>query len=359
MKYRFLLFCVLSAIPAFGQTQTPCVINFTFTASGQASTVTAGNCNQGDNRQAGAYSWTMQYESTGFSAVTLTIQSAPGPLTPGSWVTYAGTIDTGINPNTSTSGATTTAHNGTASIPWIRMALTATGSGTVRGVLIGVQNGAAAGGSSSGGCPDPCPVVGTASSGSVPSGAPVQIAGSDGTDIRTVSTDNTGRVNVNAAITPSGTQDVNLKQVNGDTVVTGGVNGSQGVGGLAASGAAATGNPVLGGGIDGSNNARSFHTDSNGDLATYPIGLGTLTTGQQAVTGSAVALPSNSAANVCVKALIANTINVYAGPTGVTTSTGWELPPGQGQCWSLSNSNLVFVIASTTGASVSWSTTVR
>lgn len=77
--------------------------------------------------------------------------------------------------------------------------------------------------------------------------------------------------------------------------------------------------------------------------------------GQQAVTASAVALATNTAKGVCVKALVANTINVYVGPTGVAITTGDELAPGDGRCYPLDNTNRVFVIASTTGASVSWS----
>lgn len=349
------LLAFLFALPLAAQ--TPCVINFTFTASGNTP-VTAGNQNQGDNRQAGCYSWTMQYEATGFSAVTLTIQSAPGPLTPGTWVTYAGSLDTGSNPNTSTTGAVTTLHNGTVSIPWIRLNLSATGTGTVRGVLIGLQNGPAGGGGGSGGCSSPCPVVGTAAAGSPPSGDPVQVAGQDGTDIRTLSTDASGHLNVNTTPSGTGTDNVNLTQVAGTSVVTGGLAGSQGVGGLAASGAALVGDPVLIAGSDGTD-ARSIHTDINGDVGVYSVGLGTLNTGQVAVTGTAAALPSSTAASVCVKALIGNTINVYAGPSGITTSTGYELPPGQGICWNLSNASSVFVVASTTGASVAWSTTVR
>jgi hypothetical protein len=76
--------------------------------------------------------------------------------------------------------------------------------------------------------------------------------------------------------------------------------------------------------------------------------------GQQAVTASAAALASNSAANVCVKALASNALNVYLGPSGVTTSTGMELAPGNAYCVPASNTNLFYVIAASTGASVSW-----
>jgi hypothetical protein len=76
--------------------------------------------------------------------------------------------------------------------------------------------------------------------------------------------------------------------------------------------------------------------------------------GQQAVTASAVALATNTLKNICVKALAANTINVYLGPSGTTISTGMELAPGNAVCMPITNSNLLYVIASTTGASVSW-----
>ena len=88
-----------------------------------------------------------------------------------------------------------------------------------------------------------------------------------------------------------------------------------------------------------------------------PSGTGTLITGQQAVTATAVALASHASNTVCVKAFQANTINVYVGPSGTTTTTGLELAPGAGYCSPLNNSNLIFVVASTTGASVSWAIT--
>lgn len=91
--------------------------------------------------------------------------------------------------------------------------------------------------------------------------------------------------------------------------------------------------------------------------ATLPVqivGSGTLLSGQQAVTASAVALTSNACKAVTVKALVGNTINVYVGPSGITTGTGYELAPGDTISFPITNTNLIFVIASTTGASVSW-----
>jgi hypothetical protein len=91
--------------------------------------------------------------------------------------------------------------------------------------------------------------------------------------------------------------------------------------------------------------------------ATPPVqilGNGTLYSGQQAVTGTAAALATNSTKQACFKALVANAINIYLGPSGVTTSTGIELAPDEAVCLPVSNTNLVYVVASTTGASVSW-----
>lgn len=79
-----------------------------------------------------------------------------------------------------------------------------------------------------------------------------------------------------------------------------------------------------------------------------------LFTDRQAVTASAVALASHTAKTICLKAMTTNLITVYFGTVGVTTSTGFELTPGEGACLPMSNSNLIYVIASTTGASVTY-----
>jgi len=78
--------------------------------------------------------------------------------------------------------------------------------------------------------------------------------------------------------------------------------------------------------------------------------------GQQSVTASAVALATHTLAKgICVNALSTNSISVFVGPSGVTTSTGFELTAKAGYCVAVANSNALFVIASTTGASVTWS----
>jgi hypothetical protein len=85
---------------------------------------------------------------------------------------------------------------------------------------------------------------------------------------------------------------------------------------------------------------------------TQPSGFGSAVGFQQAVTASAVALATNSTHGFCVQALSTNALTIYVGPTGVTTSTGYPLTPGLNVCYQLSNTNLLFVIASGTGSSV-------
>ena len=85
---------------------------------------------------------------------------------------------------------------------------------------------------------------------------------------------------------------------------------------------------------------------------TQPLGFSAVIAAQRAVTASAAALPTNSVHGFCVKALSTNSITVYVGPSGVTDSTGYPLNGGDSICYQGSNTNLAYVIASTTGASV-------
>jgi len=75
---------------------------------------------------------------------------------------------------------------------------------------------------------------------------------------------------------------------------------------------------------------------------------------RQAVTTSAAALPSNVGKRVCIRVLSTSTQPVYFGPSGVTTSTGQELLPGDAWCAPIANTNQVYVIASSTGSTVSY-----
>lgn len=83
-------------------------------------------------------------------------------------------------------------------------------------------------------------------------------------------------------------------------------------------------------------------------------GLSTFGSNQQGVTESAVALGNHTAKSVCVKALSTNTSSVFVGASGVSDSTGFELPAGQGLCVNLANSDLIYVIAADTSENVSY-----
>ena len=92
-------------------------------------------------------------------------------------------------------------------------------------------------------------------------------------------------------------------------------------------------------------------------VPTQIAGNAALYSGQQAVTGTAAALATQAVKQACVKALKGNVINVYVGPSGVSDATGYELAPDEAVCLPVNNVNLIYVIARTTGASVSWTGT--
>lgn len=90
-------------------------------------------------------------------------------------------------------------------------------------------------------------------------------------------------------------------------------------------------------------------------MAKYPL----LSTGQQAVTTAAVALPSLAATpgdglRVILSALKANGASIYYGGPGITTATGDELPAGTSKILHVDNLNQIAVIAAAGGSSVSW-----
>jgi hypothetical protein len=122
-----------------------------------------------------------------------------------------------------------------------------------------------------------------------------------------------------------------------------------------------TNNPSASSGGGGSVTVSNFPSTQAVSLATAPTTptqaagfASSPLAGQVAVTASAVALASNSTHAVCVTALIANTIPVYVGGSGVTTSTGFPLNAGDFYCFQVNNSNLLYLIATTTGASIAW-----
>jgi len=112
-----------------------------------------------------------------------------------------------------------------------------------------------------------------------------------------------------------------------------------------------------------SGNLLSLTADTLGDLhvvlensvSTQPTGFGSGLSFQQAVTATATALATNSSHSFCVVALPTNALTVWIGfSSGITTGSGSApLPAGGTYCLQLSNTNLVYVIASGTGSSVS------
>ena len=90
-------------------------------------------------------------------------------------------------------------------------------------------------------------------------------------------------------------------------------------------------------------------TSSNG----LPINSGgdvvaSVTSGQTAVGTSAVALkPTSVPATrvVAVKAFNENTANVFVGASGVTTTSGWQLGPGESLMLAINDAMNVYVVA--------------
>ena len=112
--------------------QTPdCVIGFTFNAVGQRSVITG--C--GNNRQLGVIEWEVAYTNVGFTGpLSLRLESSQNGTV---WVTFAGTLNKGINPNTSLTHAATDMSGFNS---YVSVALNAAaGSGTITGVLYGCR----------------------------------------------------------------------------------------------------------------------------------------------------------------------------------------------------------------------------
>ena len=91
---------------------------------------------------------------------------------------------------------------------------------------------------------------------------------------------------------------------------------------------------------------------------THIGGASIVRAGQQAVTASAAALPNVQAKAVLVKASDSNVIPIYIGDSTVTipggANAGLSLAPGDGVPIPVDNVNRIYVVASTTGATVEW-----
>lgn len=189
--------------------QPDCVVNVNLPNinGGSGTTIAIPSTAGFDNRFSACQSWTFSYQATANSGTftSISVQTAAGQAAAGSFAANLA-VTLGINPNTNQSNATATLTTGcVASTPcttpnsWVRILLTRNNFvGAINGILYGYKSGYPGGGGSGGGggggCTSPCPVVGTATAGSPPSGAPVQVAGQDGTNIQPLRTDINGRL---------------------------------------------------------------------------------------------------------------------------------------------------------------------
>jgi hypothetical protein len=205
-------FFLSASLPALAQAQfsimPDCIWGFNLNTTGPSTAFV--------NTQ-GCVTWTLVYNSTGFSALSLVFQSAPGIPggTAGSYVTYPGTVESGSNPNTNTAGAVSTFSNGAVSTPFLRVDLASiSGTGFLQGVFYGWRTGSGGGGGGGGG--GGC--VGTTST-------PCVVAGWNGTTAEILKTDGQGRLlpgafpsSATISVTSSGL--TQIIAASGSTVIT-------------------------------------------------------------------------------------------------------------------------------------------
>lgn len=123
--------------------------------------------------------WRFTYQSTGFSVVSIQLESAPDSAgAPGTWVVMPGSVTAGANPQTALAGGLTSiVVSSTSNNPWVRINLaTATGTGSISGRVMGYRVNPDGGT----GCASPCIVIGPDAHGVAPTQNPVQTAGLDG-----------------------------------------------------------------------------------------------------------------------------------------------------------------------------------
>jgi hypothetical protein len=305
MSKLSILFCLLFSAGEVAQAQSStrvapdCAIAFSFTA---AARVPAAGFPNGSAAEPGCVTWTLVYYSTGFSALSLRLDSAPDSTgVAGTWVTFAGTLLSGINPNTATTQAFTTIFGYN---PWVSVNLTSkTGTGTIRGVAYGwkVPSQVFATTTSGGASQDVNLIkVGGAAialgQALMAASLPVVLASNQSA----LSTNDTivgplGQAVMSSSVpvaiasnqsavpvSLAANQSVNVAQINAHTTLEGGVNGGQGVGGLGAAAAATAGNPVLVGGSNGTN-TYNVKIDSQGNGYNF---LGCTLTAEVALSGT-------------------------------------------------------------------------
>lgn len=275
MKFLKLVFFLALGLPAAGQ---QCAVSFNLTAAGSSAVF--------NNLTRGCVDWTVTFNSTGFSGLTFTVETAPNNAgVPGAWSAF--TAASGSNPSTATTQATATFSG---YFPFIRATLSGlTGTGTVSGLLYGTWTAASGGSGPSTGCSDPCAVIGVDAAGAASTGPPVQVAGNDGSFVRRLFTMTNGRIINNPSLVSVALADAvsnTILMPNGSVssssespisqqtfpMVFGGTTWERirgntlglWVQGPVASGSTSTGFPVLMGGYSGTNTMRSFLMDTLG-----------------------------------------------------------------------------------------------
>lgn len=163
-----ILFALLTSGLAFGQTpavQPDCPLRqYIFTAVGVTVPV--------NNIATGCTIWVVEYQSIGFSGISLSLQAAFGTVVPGTFGSWGGTIVNGVDPQTVSPGSGVTRYSDTTTsgspgyyASFVELNLsTATGSGEVIATMYGYKAGSAgvAGGGGGGGGGSGCPgTVGT------------------------------------------------------------------------------------------------------------------------------------------------------------------------------------------------------
>ena len=202
----------LFAVAAAAQTVPPPDCNVASNTAIAGGTGTVPGTQSGtnpyyDNRAQQCVLWLVRYAAdSGLSGYTVAFQNASGATTPGSFGSWGGnTVAASASFGSASSGtafySSVDSTATTIDVPWVRVdASGASGTGnvyvTLQGWRVNWLSSSGGGGGGGTGCPNPCPVVGTAAAGSVPSGDPVQVGGSDGTDIRTIKTDTNGNSQV-------------------------------------------------------------------------------------------------------------------------------------------------------------------
>lgn len=182
MRHLLILLSVFTGT-VFAQGTNTCQFPFNFNQ--QTGFTSQPSPTAFDNRLRGCNSFTLDYQVIGLSVVSVTLQSAGGPNTGGSFGTYSGTVTSGANPSTSIAAA-----GGEAVfagyVGWLRVLVTGTPTGTawsITGTVYGSQTGYAPSTSiksCTSAAAASCFVQGAAAAGGAVAGFPVLIAGKDG-----------------------------------------------------------------------------------------------------------------------------------------------------------------------------------